>query len=62
MRARAAELLAPGTVLHIGPVRLVVREVRGHEVRLAIAAPAELTILRGELLRHAPHAHDRTPS
>lgn len=39
-----------GEQLRAGEVRIMVRAIRGAELRLAIDAPRELLIVRGELL------------
>lgn len=41
----------PGSSILIGPdIEVVILEIRGQQVRIAISAPAELRILRDELL------------
>lgn len=41
-------------VLHVGnDIRVIVVEVRGNKVRLAVDAPKSVPILRGELLEQA---------
>jgi carbon storage regulator len=41
----------PGSSILIGPdIEVTILEIRGQQVRIAISAPAELRILRDELL------------
>lgn len=43
--------LTPGELLRAGEIRIVVREIRGTEVRLSVEAPRHVPIARSELLR-----------
>lgn len=42
--------LKPGELLRAGEIRIVVREIRGVELRLSVDAPRDVLIVRGELL------------
>jgi sRNA-binding carbon storage regulator CsrA len=42
--------LKPGELLRAGEIRIVVREIRGVELRVSVDAPRDVIVVRGELL------------
>jgi carbon storage regulator len=56
-RKRGEQIVIPGC-----SVTIKVVDVKGNKVRLGIAAPVEVAVLREELLRATPSHHDRDDS
>jgi carbon storage regulator len=53
----------PGESIQVGEdIEISVLEIRGNQVRLGITAPADVLVLRSELLNKAPDADSELPN
>jgi carbon storage regulator len=53
----------PGESIQVGEdIEISVLEIRGNQVRLGITAPADVLVLRSELLNKAPDADSDLPN